>query len=151
MATVSGLRICPACEADLSEVEKGKPCPVCGSDDIVRLDKRRAFLLELEEKGFSPVVPVTTQVRNRIAAIEGTPMPYQEQQMLVQEAKKTARMLLHKMPTEVKKDLMADVLSLITHDLLADIEASKGIIDMGIKIGKICENIDQYIQLRFKR
>lgn len=151
MATVSGMRICPACEADLSEVEKGKTCPVCGSDDIVRLDKRRSFLLEMQEKGFSPVVPITTQLKNRIEAIESTPMPVEEQKMLLDEARKTANLLLMKMPAEVKLELLSDVLFLINHKLLEDIEVAKPILSMGMKIGKVSENIDQYIQLRFKR
>lgn len=151
MATANSLLVCTHCLTDLAEVDPNKPCPQCGSVDHVKTKEVREYKQLLVDKGLTPLEPITTQMREKRIEIDRSKSSYDEKIKTADAVTAEAVRYLVTAPMSVKNDAMADVLQMATHGLLSQGEDAKNFISMGIKLGNICRNLNEYMELRYGR
>ena len=152
MATTSQIRICPTCQADLGEVPKGKPCPECHSDAIVHLDKRREFYSSIEKKGFTEYHPISMQLKDKIKKILVSTRSAKEKEEDKESARKEAVDLLAECPSQIKKFMAEDLILCLNHRVIESLGIdTKAFIATCKKIGKLAENLDEYVNLNKER
>lgn len=150
MATTASLRICPVCTEDLGEIPKGQRCPRCGSEEITKIDERREYFQRIGEAGYKDVESISNQLDVKQKKIETEPSsPDRDKQL--KELIKEGQHLIMSAPMSHKIGLARDLLISINHQILNKGEDSKELINLGIKIGKMCQNLDEWNSLRFRR